>query len=146
MRRFFNKLSVLWLLFWTSAFMLFPILGNFFILCFSNLFYFFIFFCVFFLLNFLSLVFFRENKNFFKFDLLLKLLSFFNRNFKLSVNFVKVRFMLFFVFFKDTTKRFYTFIDAFYKNIKLNNYKWRPLFKKTSYFGFFRSHRSKWFK
>ena len=37
----------------------------------------------------------------------------------------------------------YSFLHKIYKNMFI---VWRPLFKKTSYFGYFRSNKSKWIK
>lgn len=43
-------------------------------------------------------------------------------------------------FFRNTTKLLYK------KNMKSHFIWWRPLFKKSSYFGYYRSNRSKWIK
>lgn len=56
-------------------------------------------------------------------DLLIRFFNLFKRNFKLVLNFLRIRFILFWVFIKDTTKKLYTFIFAIYDNIKLKNYK-----------------------
>lgn len=113
---------------------------------FSNPFNFVKFLAIFISANYISLIFFKKARTFFNFDLLLRFTHFFSRNTKIVINFFKVQLSLFWSFLKDTSKNFRDFIHAVYVNIKPDFSKWRPLFKKTSYFGFFRTHRSKWFK
>lgn len=93
------------------------------ILCFNDYFSFFIFLIIFFLVNSCIIVYIKQTKLHFKLDLLIKFVSFFNRNFKLIFNFIRVRFILFIEFLKDTNKRKRAFIDAVYENFKKDNYK-----------------------
>ena len=82
------------------------------------------------------------------FDLVFKYFSLFLKNFSFLLN-----------YFINTFKKIILFLYYFkYRHIKLSisvYFKkhlssffifWKPLFKKTSYFGYFRSNRSKWIK
>lgn len=64
------------------------------------------------------------------------LLNLFSSFFKKIYNFIYIKLFVF-------LKSFLTFLNLYIKNIFII---WRPLFKKWSYFGYFRTNRSKWIK
>lgn len=81
-------------------------------------------------------------------DILIKFYNLFFKNPSFFLNYIINTFKkiyLFFIHFKYFKEK--KMISNFFK--KLNNLFfifWRPLFKKFSYFGFYRSNRSKWIK
>ena len=135
-----------WCLYWIITFIFCPYLRDLFTSGFSNPINFVKFFFIIIVTNCVLAIFVGKIKTFFKFDLLLRFISFFPRSIKSISNFFKIRFELFLKFLKDSNKSLIFFFDSIKKNINFKNYKWYPLFKKQSYFGFFRSFRSKWFK
>ena len=124
-------LSVAWVMF--DQFLFFD---NFFLYIFS----------IFFLLNFFYIK--NEEKFNFNFDLLYKYILFLLKTPNYFLN-----------YFLNNLKKIYVYLVYFkYKFLKdthfmlikkyFNRYFliWRPLFKKFSYFGYYRSNRSKWIK
>ena len=101
-----------------------------------------------FIIFFINYIFYKKEKFNFNFDILTKYYLFFLKkpNFLLNFLFINIKKIYVFylkfkyVFFINTNKIFF---NIFFKKINLT---WRPLFKKFSYFGYFRSNRSKWIK
>ena len=121
------------------------------------LFYYFNFLTIIINLNLIYCVFFFYFMNYFflknlnatnpDLDLFLKYIKFFTKHFfnllnlssslfKKIYNFIYIKS---FVFLKSC----FNFLNLYFKNIFII---WRPLFKKWSYFGYFRTNRSKWIK
>lgn len=106
---------------------------------------FFLILIFFFLLNY----FFLKNLNNFNsnLDLCFKYFKFFTKHFFSLVNiiyfffkkFYNFVYIKFFIFLKSLSK----FFNIYLKNVFII---WRPLFKKWSYFGYYRINRSKWIK
>jgi len=105
---------------------------------------FFIFFFFFYNYFFLKIININFNSNL---DLFIKYLKFFTKHFFNLINiiFIIVKklynfiYIKFFVFSKSSI----FFFNFYIKNLFII---WRPLFKKWSYFGYYRINRSKWIK
>ena len=80
-------------------------------------------------------------------DLLFKYLKFFTKHLFNLLNLVYVIFKKFYNFIYIKTFVFLKSLEIFF-NFYLKNIFiiWRPLFKKWSYFGYYRINRSKWIK
>jgi len=113
---------------------------------FESPYFFYTSFLFFFLINYIVIIWkesFNNNK-----DLLYKFVYFFFRPFSLFITYILGEIKRFYVFLiKFEYKIFFkTVYDLIF--LKLGGFFliWRPLFRKWSYFGYFRSNRSKWWK
>lgn len=101
-----------------------------------------------FILFFLNFIYKRKEKFNFNLDILSKYYLFFFKKPNYLLNYLIIIFKKIYVFIFNFKYNFFIstnkiFFSIFFKKINLT---WRPLFKKFSYFGFFRSNRSKWIK
>lgn len=82
-----------------------------------------------------------------KLDLFIKYILLFLKSFKNFILFIIIKILKMFYytifFILDTIKAIYDFIKPYIVD-KFNT--WKPLFKKHSYFGYFRNFKNKWFK
>jgi len=106
------------------------------------------FFLFVFVLYFINYFFLKNlNKYNSNLDLFFKYFKFFTKHlinlinlfFSFSKKFYNFIYIKFFIFLKSS----FIFLNLYLKNIFII---WRPLFKKWSYFGYFRTNRSKWIK
>lgn len=87
----------------------------------------------------------KENFNFNK-DIFYKFFSFLFRPLGFIITYFICEFKKFFSFFKNIKyKKILNLLYVFLKSVlKLPGLVWRPIFKKWSYFGYFRINKSKW--
>lgn len=103
-------------------------------------------FIIFFILNFYFI--FKKEKFNFNTDLIIKYYTIFFKTPNFFINFIYnmlKQIYIYFIFFKYKFKFDTLILMSKWLLINLP-LTWRPLFKKFSYFGYFRSHRSKWIK
>ena len=113
-----------------------------------------IFFSGFFILIFISIFFLsfyfvrRKEKFNFNIDILVKYYLFLLKKPSILLNFLKNTFKQIYLFTIHFKYKFTigTFKIIFRDLLSFFSLSWRPLFKKFSYFGYYRSNRSKWIK